>query len=63
MDNKKFILTSNEDEKNKLLKIGYPVIKKTSKIYIFENINLSEEDLLKNNININELLFSNSFHI
>lgn len=61
MDNKKFVLTSSENEKNKLMKIGYSIIKKIGMVYIFENIKLPKEELLKNDIDIKKLLFTNSF--
>lgn len=63
MDNKKFVLTSSENEKNKLIKIGYSIIKKIGMVYIFENMKLPKEELLKNDIDIKKLLFTNSFFI
>lgn len=61
MDNKNFVLTSSENEKNKLIEIGYSIIKKIGMVYIFENIKLPKEELLKNDIDIKKLLFTNSF--
>lgn len=63
MDNKKFVLTSSENEKNKLMKIGYSIIKKIGMVYIFENMKLPKEELLKNDIDIKKLLFTDSFFI